>query len=156
MSATPTFTIGGEGQNTSFGRAVGMAGDVNGDGFDDVIVGADGYGNFAGRVYVYAGGSGSLSAAPLYTATGEYANDHFGFSAQAAGDVNGDGLGDFIAGAYRHDDFTGRVYVYAGRQGDGPLSPAQSDARYLVVLVLVATVIVMFIAFAIVRRTGRK
>jgi len=114
LGATPIFTAGGEGPSNSFGRCVGTAGDVNGDGYSDVVVGAHGYGDFEGRIYVYAGSADGLGAAPTFTATGEQANGHFGYSAGTAGDVNRDGYDDLIVGADCQSNNTGWVYVYAG------------------------------------------
>lgn len=114
LSAVPVFTATGEAGNAHFGCSASIAGDVNADGYDDLIVGADGHGNNTGRVYVYAGSVNGLSRTPIFTATGEGENDHFGHSVSTAGDTNGDGYADVIVGAYRYGDYTGRVYVYRG------------------------------------------
>ncbi len=103
-----------------FGGSVSGAGDVNGDGYDDVIVGARGYSSNAGRVYVYLGSASGVSNAPATTLTGEDAHDYFGGSVSAAGDLNGDGYDDVIVGADRHGGSTGRAYVYLGST-DGTL-----------------------------------
>jgi len=121
LSATPISTVTGEGPDIYFGRSVGSAGDVNGDGYDDVIVGAQAYENWTGRVYVYAGSPGGLGATPIFTATGEGPANSFGRSVGSAGDVNGDGYSDVVVGAPGYSDFAGRVYVYAG--GADGLSP---------------------------------
>jgi len=110
----------GEALNDNFGCSVASAGDVNGDGYDDVIVGAyrnDDNGNNAGKAYVYLGSATGISATALWTATGESAVDYFGCSVATAGDVNGDGYDDVIVGAYRNDcggSDSGKVYVYLG------------------------------------------
>ena len=82
-----------------FGTSVSGAGDVNGDGFADVIVGAIGADpgglQFAGSAYVYSGADGSL----LHQWDGGAADDWFGESVSGAGDVNGDGFADVIVGA---------------------------------------------------------
>jgi len=114
VPATCGWTANGEGTNNRFGYAVGTAGDVDGDGYDDVIVGADQYKNFTGRVYVYVGSPTGLSHSPVSVATGEDVNNHFGYAVGTAGDVNGDGYDDVIAGAYHHANFRGRAYVYTG------------------------------------------
>jgi hypothetical protein len=121
LSSTPIFTATGETVNNHFGFSVGAAGDVDGDGYDDVIVGAYHYQNFLGRVYVYAGAAAGVRADPLFTAVGESENSYFGRSVGTAGDVNGDGHADVVVGAPAHGDYTGRVYVYAGAVG-GPLA----------------------------------
>ena len=112
-----TFT--GEAVNDFFGRSVSGAGDINNDGYADLIVGAasnDVAGALAGRAYVYSGQSGAL----LYTFTGEAAGDALGYSVSGAGDVNNDGCADLIVGAAFNGvggDNAGRVYVYSGQSG---------------------------------------
>jgi hypothetical protein len=108
------FTAAGEGPSNSFGRSVAGAGDVNGDGYSDVVVGAHGYGGFAGRVYVYAGSADGLDPVPMLVATGKDTNGHFGYSVGTAGDVNGDGYDDLIVGSDGQSNNTGRVTVYPG------------------------------------------
>ena len=104
----------GEAGDDAFGKAVSGAGDVNNDGFDDVIIGAelnDAGGVDAGRAYVYSGINGSL----LHTFTG-LAGDAFGFSVSGVGDVNTDGFGDVIVGATLAGG-TGAAYVFSGQDG---------------------------------------
>jgi hypothetical protein len=114
LSASPASVLTGEGPSDSFGQSVGSAGDVNGDGYDDVIVGAHSLSNGAGRIYVYSGSGSGLEATPSFVATGEDQGDRFGFAVGTAGDVNGDGYDDVIAGAYGAREGRGYVYVYAG------------------------------------------
>ncbi len=103
----------------NFGRSVAGAGDVNGDGFADVIIGApfnDASGPDAGQAYVYYGGPGADAVADL-TLTGAAAGDNFGSSVASAGDVNVDGIADLIVGAPFNDaggTDAGRAYVYYG------------------------------------------
>jgi hypothetical protein len=109
--------------DASFGWSVGTAGDVNGDGYDDVVVGAYSYDNgqvSEGRAYVYHGSASGLSATAAWTAESDQANAHFGWSVGTAGDVNGDGCADVIVGAYNYDNGQadeGRAYVYHGSAG---------------------------------------
>ncbi len=114
VSATPIFTATGEGPSDSFGHSVGTAGDVNRDGYDDMIIGAHGYADFTGRTYIYLGGADGLSNTRALTITGENTNDFFGYSSSTAGDVNGDNYADILVGASSYKNGTGRAYVYAG------------------------------------------
>jgi hypothetical protein len=93
----------------SFGASIATAGDVNHDGYSDVIVGAPGEGG-RGKAYLYLGGPGGLSTSAVWTGTGTNGNDNFGASVAAAGDVNGDGFGDVVIGA-PGDSFSGLGYV---------------------------------------------
>jgi hypothetical protein len=108
------------GQSTSgFGFAVSTAGDVNDDGFDDVIVGANRYTHEhanEGAIFVYLGAPGQLQST-YWTAVGGKADTQMGHTVSTAGDVTGDGCADVIAGApeYRQStDLLGRAFVYFG------------------------------------------
>ena len=104
----------------AFGYSVASAGDVNGDGFSDVIVGAHLYDNGAneeGRAFVYHGSAAGLATSPAWTAESNQAGALFGQSVASAGDVNADGSSDVIIGApqYSNDQTQeGRVFVYLG------------------------------------------
>jgi len=120
LSLSPDWSDQGESASDEFGTSVACAGDVNGDGYDDVIVGApdsDDAGSDAGEVYVYYGSSSGLSNTPSWSDQGEAAFDYFGYSVGSAGDVNGDSYDDVIIGAIENDDAgnnAGKVYVYHG------------------------------------------
>jgi hypothetical protein len=102
---------------------VSSAGDVNGDGLADVIVGVPSFGNFEGRSYVLygktSGAAINLSAVAAgstagFVIKGASVNDWSGNSVSAAGDVNGDGLADVIVGAMTVNRGLGRSYVVFG------------------------------------------
>ncbi|MEN3047131.1 MAG: integrin alpha, partial [Candidatus Hydrothermales bacterium] len=122
LSQTPNWTADPTNQaDARFGFSVSTAGDVNGDGYMDVIIGAPLFDNQAtneGRAYVYHGSSGGLSQAPNWTADPTNQEDAlFGYSVSTAGDVNGDGYSDVIIGAHWFDNQAtseGRAYVYLG------------------------------------------
>ncbi len=143
--APPSVQLAWSGQpnqaDAHFGTAVGTAGDVNGDGFSDVIVGAPGYDNgqlSEGRAYVYMGAAAGLSGVAAWTGEPNSEGANYGFSAGTAGDVNGDGYSDVIIGAPTFNITVvdeGRLYVYHGSSGGLGLAPAwiengdQSDAE---------------------------
>ena len=111
MNNIADVTMTGEATANAFGGSVSKAGDVNGDGYSDVIVGAQGYSSGTGRAYIYYGGA-SMNNTTDISITGEATNNRFGCSVSTAGDVNGDGYSDVIAGAYGYSTNTGRAYVY--------------------------------------------
>jgi hypothetical protein len=117
MDNTPDVIMTGVAAGDNLGYSVSIAGDVNGDEYDDVIVGApDVGGASAGRAYIYYGG-GSMDNTPDVTMTGEAAGDWFSFSVSKAGDVNVDEYDDVIVGAYQNDaggTSAGRAYIYYG------------------------------------------
>jgi len=129
--ADASFT--GEASDDRMGTSVSGAGDVDGDGYDDVFIGSSqnaegGYPN-AGQVYlILAKASGwrmdmDLSGADA-SFIGEEAGDYAGCSVSAVGDVNGDGYDDVLIGAYGHD---GGVH----EPGAKPLSSARSGRTSL-------------------------
>ncbi len=121
LSPSPAWTAESDQVFASFGQSVASAGDVNGDGYSDVVVGAwqfDAGENNEGRAFVYLGSSTGVAAAPAWTAEGNQANSAFGISATTAGDVNGDSFSDVIVGAHWFDAGQideGRAFVYHGR-----------------------------------------
>ena len=133
LSASPAWTAEGDQADAVFGRCVATAGDVNGDGYSDVIVGAPQYSNgftFEGRAYIYLGSALGLAASPAWTADGGQNGAYFGFSAATAGDVNGDGYSDVIVGAYLFDVTSpsfadgGQVFLYPGSASGLPITPS--------------------------------
>ncbi|MHC5005810.1 MAG: integrin alpha, partial [Planctomycetota bacterium] len=97
------------------GWAIANAGDVDRDGYDDIIIGApfnDENGAAAGKIYVLSARTGDL----LFDVLGTPGSRH-GWSVAGAGDVNLDGHADVIAGAPFHNSKRGRAYVYSGADG---------------------------------------
>jgi hypothetical protein len=105
-----------------FGISVSGAGEVDGDGYADIVVGAhyeDGGDTQAGRAYIFSGQTGGLHY-PLESPYPE-AYGHFGIAVSGAGDVNNDGHADVVVGACYEDggaSGAGRAYVFSGETGD--------------------------------------
>jgi hypothetical protein len=120
--ATPSITLSGTQAGGHFGWSVARAGDFNGDGKDDLLIGApdeDAGGTARGAAYLFT----FASTTPLLSFSGGENASRFGWSADTAGDLNGDGVFDIAVGAPRDDDDgntvdnaidKGRVYVYFG------------------------------------------
>ncbi|MFK8083524.1 MAG: hypothetical protein AB8B97_24855, partial [Granulosicoccus sp.] len=131
------FVVNGNDVSDNSGGSVSAAGDVNGDGVDDLIIGAlnaDSNGNrSAGESNVVFGSSlvgnngslnlGSLDGSNGFVLNGIEASNFSGVSVSAAGDINGDGVGDLIIGASSADpngnSDAGESYVVFGSNGLG-------------------------------------
>lgn len=98
--------------NENFGYSVSGAGDVNNDGYDDIIVGAPNYGLATGRVYIFFGSASVDTSADLIL-TGT-SGSFFGNSVSGAGDINNDGFDDVITGASQYNSNTGRAFIFLG------------------------------------------
>ncbi|MEZ6197218.1 MAG: integrin alpha [Planctomycetota bacterium] len=109
------YALEGEAAGDRFGWSVDGAGDVDGDGSDDLIVGANYHAGSAGiqqgRAYVFTGSSGTLYR--MYD--GEAVSDLYGSAVSSAGDLDGDGRDEVVIGARWHDEpgfsNVGRAYV---------------------------------------------
>lgn len=114
----PLLTLTGENAGDAFGIGAADVGDVNKDGHDDLLLGAWQYSAVApsgGRIYLYSGRDGSV----LQTITGRVPGETLGFDAAGVGDVDGDGVVDFLVTSswsnvkgFR----SGRMYIISGKR----------------------------------------
>ncbi len=132
LSTTPSWTAESNQGGAYFGYAVAGAGDVNNDGFDDVMVGSYQYDNGQsneGVVFVYHGGESGLPGAPTLLLEMDQIGSYFGFSVASAGDVNSDGFDDVIVGALNYainQTSEGGAFIYHGSAGGLGATPARS------------------------------
>ncbi|MBX3598874.1 MAG: FG-GAP repeat protein, partial [Rhizobiaceae bacterium] len=151
ITATTGFKIVGSTYSGYLGWSVSSAGDFNGDGIDDIIVGARGEDSNRGNawlIYGTASGFGTGTLPTLTVATmpaskgfairGEQSGDGFGYSVSAAGDVNGDGLDDLIVGAPLNDDSnpntntnSGAAYIIYGTGAGGRIASGTAAADFI-------------------------
>lgn len=129
LSGTPNWAKSFPGSGVA---TVAGAGDVNSDGYDDLLIGEDGAGsNWQGAAHVYFGSAGGLLPSPGWSVAGETEILVLGDGAGGAGDVNGDGYDDVLVSTYQYDGGLvdrGRAWLYLGSP-DGP----SHDAAWSVV-----------------------
>jgi hypothetical protein len=136
VTNTPHVILQPNSVNNYMGYSVACAGDINNDGFSDVICGAwlaPFPGTNAGAAYVFLGNATGVNTSATHRLSRDQGAAQFGSSVSGAGDVNGDGFSDIIVGAYRYDYLTangtdnGVAYIYHGAAGGlagGGLNPA--------------------------------
>ena len=113
---TPDLVFYGEEQDytTLFGNKLASAGDVNNDGYDDIIVGAENYDINLGRAYIFYGGN-PMDNIPDVILDGEREQHiHFGNAVCSGKDINNDGFDDVVIGSLLDNGEVGKAYVYFG------------------------------------------
>ena len=130
----PALILEGQVAGSAFGQSLAGAGDVNGDGFDDLVVGAPSFdaafGEDEGAAYVFRGSPTGIQPTAVWSVVGEEIATEYGHAVASAGDVNGDGFDDLIVGApIASDDEAGlgamgRAYLYLGSASGLATSPA--------------------------------
>ena len=142
LDGTNGFRLDGIGAHDFSGSSVSRAGDVNSDGFDDVVIGAGRstlIGDTSGSGYVVFGRASEFDASMNlselngsngFRLDGDNAHEHFGFSVSNVGDVNGDGFGDVIIGV-PGTGAGGSSYVVFGRASgfDASMNLTSLDGR---------------------------
>ncbi len=119
-SSVPAWAYESDSVGAQLGSAIAAAGDMDGDGFADLVAGAPGFasaGPDQGRVLAFRGESAGFSASPYWTNTGPSAGSRYGASLAAGGDVNGDRFSDVAIGAPRLSNGQtdeGGVFLFLG------------------------------------------
>ena len=135
LSVQPDWTAPNDQPDQYIFLALSGAGDVNGDGYDDVVVGASHYTDDQleeGRAYIFFGSSSGLSNTPGWVVDGNQRIMYFGTAVAGVGDVNGDGFDDVLIGApYKRDrstgDVIGQALLYLGSPSGPSSTPAWTD-----------------------------
>lgn len=134
LALTPAWTSDGVGDGVDYGISVASAGDINQDGYPDVIVGAQKFlidGLRTGAAFVFLGGPAGLSSVYHRRLSTLDAGSYFGGAVSGAGDVNGDGYADVIVGAPNYHEATGNegaAYLYLGSKDGLSAVPAWSKS----------------------------
>jgi hypothetical protein len=130
LSTTADVVLECNQANALMGRYLSSAGDVNGDGYSDVIVGVALYDNGEtdeGAAFLYHGSATGISATPAIILEANQAGAGFGGGVSGAGDINADGYSDIIVGALYYDNGQtdeGAAFIYSGSATGISATPA--------------------------------
>ncbi len=132
LALTPNWSAESNIWWSGFGTWVDSAGDVNNDGFSDVIIGHPGWSSpedAEGRAYIYLGSATGLALTYAWTFENNYANSELGNAVAGVGDVNGDGYDDVMVGGGKYanpDPYEGVAYFFLGSATGPSLIPTWS------------------------------
>lgn len=138
-SAAPDWFLDSDQASAEYGVSVASAGDMNGDGYSDVLVGASRYANgesLEGAAFVYTGSPDGPQDTPWWYAESNQTSARMGNSVAYAGDVNGDGYSDVLIGAYRFanpNEGGGAAFLWHG-QAAKPSTGDPANADWVTVL----------------------
>ncbi|MCA9492559.1 MAG: FG-GAP repeat protein [Myxococcales bacterium] len=121
FGASPTTTITGTVSGGELGTAIAAA-DVDGDGYDDLVIGAPGPDWEGGHVHVHLGSAAGLASTAAWSLAGDEGNDQMGASLASAGDADGDGYEDVLVGV--EGQGTGGAARFLLGSSTGELRPA--------------------------------
>ena len=117
MNTTPQLVLNGQNEGDYFGDGI-ACGDIDNDGYEDIVIAAGGYGEKRGRAYLYWGSDrNSMDAKPDKIFVGKQEKGSlFGVGYPAVYDIDNDGYDDIILGAHTSSNKTGRAYLYYGNK----------------------------------------
>jgi len=128
-AASADVIIDGQATGSNFGISL-TKGDINSDGTDDLIIGANEHNSNTGRVYIFYndGSIPSVASSADIIIDGQAISNYFGYSL-ATGDFDSDGDDDLAIGAYRYTTYTGRAYIF---YNDGSIPTAAANADVII------------------------